>query len=643
MPYIKNIMSHEEVASGNLSYLNPRVLSILAQNFPNNDEEVAIPDISSAEDNFLRVYLRIKKAENFKHVYTINNNTLHCKVPPANKIVKMYKFSKIFGPLSTQSEIYNDVVLNKVTKFIKGINCTLLTYGSSGSGKTFTLLGTPTEPGVVPRALEYFFQTLPALPSKPYIKPTPSGGIVKLSSFESAQERLTVTNLMKQSGDPGQHFRTYSVMQQHLKDNAVGVIDDDISDVHLSVWVSFAEIYNEHIYDLLVGEPKRGHPRKKLRMVYFNNNAYIKDLQSINVSSAAEAYFLLQYGLQNLNYACTAVNDHSSRSHSIFTIKLAQASDSKSGVSVSAFNFCDLAGSERLKKTNNVGDRLKESNNINASLLVFGRCIHAVRDSQKFKNSQLIPFRESKLTQLFQNALLGNESISMIVCINPARDMFDESQHVLNFSAIAKDVVVERQQPIQRLKLNKFQKGSVILEEDLTSGLEELHNYLAFLCSEIEQDRLNHTENLEHITSTYKKMIENTKKVWENTCKDLETCIEKHNQELLQSSLSPTKSRKRKKMSVVCIDLSSDEENHVPNLTKENRKQKGSRELQNLLCKLQLEKDAEVVELENHSAMNKAFKVDIEGYQALQNERKELETQIVIQEDLLADLNRYLH
>ncbi|KAB0794383.1 hypothetical protein PPYR_11222 [Photinus pyralis] len=636
-------MSQEEVSSENISYLNPRVFSILAQNFPTNNDEVAVPDISSEEGNFLRVYLRIKKAENFKHVYAINNNTLHCKVPPANKIVKMYKFSKIFGPHATQSEIYNDVVLKKVTKFIQGINCTLLTYGSSGSGKTFTLQGTPTEPGIVPRALEYFFQTLPALPSKPHIKPTPSGGIMKLSSSESAQERLTVTNLMKHSGDPAQHFRTYSVMQQHLKDNPVGVIDDDISDVHLSVWVSFAEIYNEHVYDLLVTEPKRGHPRKKLRMVYFNNNAYIKDLQHINVSSAAEAYFLLRYGLQNLNYASTAVNDHSSRSHSIFTIKLAQASDSKSGVSVSAFNFCDLAGSERLKKTNNVGDRLKESNNINASLLVFGRCIHAVRDSQKLKNSQLMPWRESKLTQLFQNALLGNESISMIVCINPAREMFDESQHVLNFSAIAKDVAVERQQPIQRLKINKFDKDSVILEEDLTSSLEELHNYLAFLCNEIEQDGLNHTEYLEHITSTYKKMIENTKKVWENTCKDVETCIEKHNQELLQSSTSPIKSRKRKKMSVVCIDTSSDEENQVPNKTKEKRKQKGSQELQKQLCQLQMERDANVVELENLSARNKALKVDNEEYQALQKERKELETQTVIEEDILADLNRYLH
>ena len=113
-------------------------------------------------------------------------------------------------------------------------------------------------------------------------------------------------------------------MQEQLRDTPAALIEEDISNDHLSVWITFAEVYNEYVYDLLTPEPKRGQTRKKLRLVYFNNNAYIKDLRHISVSSAAEAYYLLQYGLQNLNYASTAINDHSSRSHSIFTIKLAQ-------------------------------------------------------------------------------------------------------------------------------------------------------------------------------------------------------------------------------------------------------------------------------------------------------------------------------
>ncbi|KAK5647659.1 hypothetical protein RI129_002551 [Pyrocoelia pectoralis] len=633
-------MSNPKISSGNISYLNPRVLSILAQNYPT--EEGTAKD-NSNEDNYLRVYLRIKKAENLEKLYTINNNTLQCKVLD-RKIMKMYKFSKIFDSCSTQSEVYKDFIEKKMINFIKGINCTLLTYGASGS------------------ALEYFFQTLPKLPSEPRIKPTPSGGIIKLSSSEGFQERSRVNYIMSQCGDRLSHLKTYSIMQQHLEDNPVAIIDDDISDIHLSVWISFAEIYNEYVYDLLSTEPKPAHQRKKLRLVYLNNNAYIKDLQHINVTSASEAYYLLRYGLQNLNYAATSVHDHSSRSHSIFTIKLAQASNTKDGVSVSAFNFCDLAGSERLKNTNNVGDRLKESNNINASLLVLGRCIHAIRDSQKCKNSNLIPFRDSKLTQLFQNALLGNESISMIVCINPVKEMFDETQHVLNFSAIAKDVIIEQQQPVKRIKNDKFAKimqaieleDSVILDQNVE--LEALQNYLAFLCTEIEQENLNYTEEREQIISTYKNLIENTKEAWETSCKDLQGCIEEHNKKLFEESMkmltTPEKSRKRKKISVIHIDISSDEESESPTTIKKNKKinQKRLQQLQIQLDTLKQEKDVEELEVQHILAKNKSLKEMLKDtndtYQALQSEYHseihELNVEIVLLEDKLADLDRYL-
>ncbi|KAK5647489.1 hypothetical protein RI129_002381 [Pyrocoelia pectoralis] len=638
-------MSNGQVTSGNISYLNPRVLSILAQNYPTpSDNEEGTTKDNSNEDNYLRVYLRIKKAENFEKLYTINNNTLQCKVPD-RKIIKMYKFSQIFDSCSTQSDVYIDFIEKKVINFIKGINCTLLTYGASGS------------------ALEYVFQTLPKLPREPHIKPTPSGGIIKLPSSEGLQERSRVNYIMSQYGDRPSHLKTYSIMQQHLEDNPVAIIDDDISDIHLSVWISFAEIYNEYVYDLLSTEPKPAHQRKKLRLVYFNNNAYIKDLQHINVTSASEAYYLLQYGLQNLNYAATSVNDHSSRSHSIFTIKLAQASNTKDGVSVSAFNFCDLAGSERLKNTNNVGDRLKESNNINASLLVLGRCIHAIRDSQKCKNSNLIPFRDSKLTQLFQNALLGNESISMIVCINPVKEMFDETQHVLNFSAIAKDVIIEQQQPVKRIKNDKFANimQAIELEDSVTLAqnveLEALQNYLAFLCTEIEQESLNYTEEREQIISTYKNLIENTKKVWDTSCKDLQRCIEEHNKKLFEESMkmltTHEKSRKRKQISVICIDTSSDEESESPTTIKKQRKkinQKTLQELHSQLDALKQEKDVEEVEVRHILAKNKSLteilKDTSDRYQALQSEYHseihELNVEIVLLEDKLADLDRYL-
>lgn len=99
-----------------------------------------------------------------------------------------------------------------------------------------------------------------------------------------------------------------------------------------------------------------------------------RDLSFVYVVSGIEAFQILQYGLHNLRYAATGLNAHSSRSHGIFSIKLVQYARTAKTTQVSYFNFCDLAGSERLKKTLNVGDRLKESNSINKSLHVLGEC-----------------------------------------------------------------------------------------------------------------------------------------------------------------------------------------------------------------------------------------------------------------------------
>lgn len=101
-----------------------------------------------------------------------------------------------------------------------------------------------------------------------------------------------------------------------------------------------------------------------------------------------------------------------------------------------------------MNKTLNVGDRLKEAQNINTSLLVLSRCLKSIYDYQtsqptKKKNEVMAPFRESKLTRLFQNALSGKEHIALIVNINPIPELYIETHHVLKFSAIAKKIVQE--------------------------------------------------------------------------------------------------------------------------------------------------------------------------------------------------------
>ena len=133
-----------------------------------------------------------------------------------------------------------------------------------------------------------------------------------------------------------------------------------------------------------------------------SGNTYVKGLREVRVNSADEAYQALMIGRENLHFAATKLNQQSSRSHCIFTIKLVKVADPSMPhlARVSMLSFCDLAGSERISKTHNVGERLKEAGNINTSLLVLGRCIKAIRHNQGLKEKekkadQVVPFRES--------------------------------------------------------------------------------------------------------------------------------------------------------------------------------------------------------------------------------------------------------
>ncbi|KAK4880470.1 hypothetical protein RN001_008616 [Aquatica leii] len=372
-------------------------------------------------------------------------------------------------------DVYNDLILAAV--LTREHEAELLI---PNIGKTFTIVGTSEEPGIIPRSLEYLFRTLPTLPEVPLIKPNASGGISYMTEDDCLKDKMDRQILLSKhkNVDCALHKQTYKAMQDRLSNEPVGLIDQPLGpDVMLNVWVSFAEIYNENIYDLLKPHPCKGQSRQKLCLGNVNGDTYIKGLTSISVSSGLEAYLILQYGLHNTKNAATSVNSQSSSSHCVFTLKIAQASTTNKEEFVSVFNFCDLAGSERIKKTQNVGDRLKESNSINTSLLVLGRCIKLIRDNQKLKTSKVIPFRESKLTQLLQKALLGYESVWMIVNINTCREMFEETQHVLQFSAIAKDVVVEQ----QMLKACRTKKASELLDTQIDKmNVKELQEQIAF-------------------------------------------------------------------------------------------------------------------------------------------------------------------
>ncbi|KAL1130422.1 hypothetical protein AAG570_011670 [Ranatra chinensis] len=133
------------------------------------------------------------------------------------------------------------------------------------------------------------------------------------------------------------------------------------------------------------------------------------------------------------------LNKFSSRSHSIFTIKLVKRrlSDNKIEITSCSFTLCDLAGVERHKKMENVAQHLRETQNINTSHLVLNRCFRIIRENQKSGEKSHVPFRDSKLTQILQRALTGTDKMAMIVNISQCLKLVQETQHVLRTSAEA--------------------------------------------------------------------------------------------------------------------------------------------------------------------------------------------------------------
>ncbi|XP_056251669.1 kinesin-like protein KIF20B [Seriola aureovittata] len=232
-----------------------------------------------------------------------------------------------------------------------------------------------------------------------------------------------------------------------------------------SVWVSFCEIYNENIHDLLEVAPSAAPRRTVLRLSQdVKGNAFVKDLRWVQVNSAEEAYKVMKLGKRNQSFSSTRLNQLSSRSHSIFSIRVLRIEDigTPRVHTVSELCLCDLAGSERCAKTQNKGERLKEAGNINTSLLILGKCINALRHNQQAKLLLHVPFRESKLTHYLQGFFCGRGKACMIVNINQCASMYDETLNVLKFSAVAQKVVVLSTRPPPIIPQRSASEASVI-------------------------------------------------------------------------------------------------------------------------------------------------------------------------------------
>lgn len=215
------------------------------------------------------------------------------------------------------------------------------------------------------------------------------------------------------------------------------------------VAVSYLEIYMEELRDLL--KPGNNHLELRER----ENGICVPNLHSVLCKSVDDMLNVMNIGNKNRTTGFTNMNEHSSRSHAVFVIKIEMAEVDSSSIKVGVLNLVDLAGSERQSKTGATAERLKEASKINRALSSLGNVISALAEK-----SPHVPYRDSKLTRLLQDSLGGNSKTIMISCIGPSEYNYNETLTTLRYANRAKTIQnkpVMNEDP-QDTKLREYQE-----------------------------------------------------------------------------------------------------------------------------------------------------------------------------------------
>ncbi|XP_061037940.1 kinesin-like protein KIF23 isoform X4 [Eubalaena glacialis] len=397
-------------------------------------------------------------------IEVINNTTVQLHTPEGYRLNRngdyketQYSFKQVFGTHTTQKELFDVVANPLVDDLIHGKNGLLFTYGVTGSGKTHTMTGSPGEGGLLPRCLDMLFNSIGSFQAKRYVFKSNDRNSMDIQCEVDAllerQKREATPNpktpSSKRQVDP--EFADMINVQEFCK--AEEVDEDSV----YGVFVSYIEIYNNYIYDLLEEVPfdpiKPKPPQSKLLREDKNHNMYVAGCTEVEVKSTEEAFEVFWRGQKKRRIANTHLNRESSRSHSVFNIKLVQAPldadgdnvlQEKEQITISQLSLVDLAGSERTNRTKAEGNRLREAGNINQSLMTLRTCMEVLRENQTYGTNKMVPYRDSKLTHLFKNYFDGEGKVRLIVCVNPKAEDYEESLQVMRFAEVTQEVEVAR-------------------------------------------------------------------------------------------------------------------------------------------------------------------------------------------------------
>eukprot|EP00794_Sanderia_malayensis_P020150 gene20150-22124_t len=308
--------------------------------------------------------------------------------------MKEFKFNFSYWSVSendphftNEDQIYGDLGADVVKSAFVGYNACIFAYGQTGAGKTYTMMGNNKKPGLIPQICENLFER---------------------SSSRSGEASYRVE-------------------------------------------ISYMEIYNEQVRDLL----RRNSPLKKQENLrvreHPKDGPFVQGVTIHPVTDFSQLEHLMDLGNAVRVTASTMMNNTSSRSHAIFTIKFTQAkfSENVPSETVSKINLVDLAGSERASASGATGLRLKEGGSINKSLTTLGTVISALAENslaasqpnKTKKKTLFVPYRDSVLTWLLKDSIGGNSKTIMIAAVSPADINYGETLSTLRYASRAMNIV----------------------------------------------------------------------------------------------------------------------------------------------------------------------------------------------------------
>eukprot|EP00002_Diphylleia_rotans_P034349 TRINITY_DN7368_c0_g2_i2.p1 TRINITY_DN7368_c0_g2~~TRINITY_DN7368_c0_g2_i2.p1 ORF type:complete len:836 (+),score=169.73 TRINITY_DN7368_c0_g2_i2:118-2625(+) len=362
-----------------------------------------------------------------------------------------------------QRRVFDELGKDVLDNAYKGYNCSLFAYGQTGSGKSYSMVGYGVNKGIVPISCEEIFKHI----------------------SRSKTEKID-----------------YQVTFQML------------------------EIYNEEIRDLLIPMAKNPKGGLKIRQ-HPQLGVQVINLSTVPVASYEEIERRMNEGTHNRTVASTLMNSTSSRAHTVVAITFSQIEKDAKGPgkdkeTVSKINLVDLAGSERADSTGATGDRLKEGAAINLSLTMLGNVITALAEkSNNPKKKVHIPYRESKLTQILQDALGGNSKTIMVAALSPADINYEETLSTLRYADRAKQIknkAVVNVDPQELLIKNLKEENAKLLEQiqSITSGrrMSELVTSGAVSSEETEELKRKLAE-MQDVLQENQRVMDKKAKSWQ--------------------------------------------------------------------------------------------------------------------------------